>query len=122
MVGDHFKLDGGKRNRDAYISGREKVQMQDKDAWHLSTKSLEVEELVTALATMTGESKTEAVRRSLVERHERLSLQSTSRRRGTDFLRYLEEEVWPKAPPDQLGRRLSRDEEADILGYGPEGV
>lgn len=40
--------------------------------------------------------------------------------RGSDFLRYLEEEVWPKAPPGQLGRRLSRDEEDEILGYEPE--
>ena len=82
----------------------------------------EVEELVAALATMTGESKTEAVRRALAERRERLSLQSARRRRGSGFLRYLEEEVWPKAPPDQLGRRLSREEEDEILGFGPEGM
>lgn len=88
----------------------------------LNIKSPEVEELVAALATMTGESKTEAVRRALAERRERLSLQSPRRRRGSGFLRFLEEEVWPKAPPDQLGRRLSRDEEDEILGYGPEGV
>jgi antitoxin VapB len=77
----------------------------------LSIKSPEVEKLVEALAAMTGESKTEAVRRALVERRERLSLQQTRREPGSDFLRYLEEEVWPKAPPGQLGRRLSRDEE-----------
>ena len=88
----------------------------------LSIKSPEVERLVEVLAEMTGESKTEAVRRALVERRERLSLQRTRRERGSDFLRYLEEEVWPKAPPGQLGRRLSRDEEDEILGYGPEGV
>ena len=40
--------------------------------------------------------------------------------RGSAFLRYLEEEVWPVARPDQLGRRLSREEEGEILGYGPE--
>lgn len=88
----------------------------------LSIKSPEVEKLVAALAEMTGESKTEAVRRALVERRERLSLQHTRRERGSDFLRYLEEEVWPKAPPGQLGRRLSREEEDEILGYGPGGV
>jgi hypothetical protein len=42
--------------------------------------------------------------------------------RGGGFLLYLEEELWPTAPPDQLGRRLSREEEDDILGYGPGGV
>lgn len=88
----------------------------------LSIKSPEVEKLVEALAEMTGESKTEAVRRALVERRERLGLQRGRRERGSDFLRFLEEEVWPKAPPGQLGRRLSREEEDEILGYGPEGV
>lgn len=88
----------------------------------LSIKSPEVERLVEALAAQTGESKTEAVRRALVERYERLSLQHVRRERGNDFLRYLQEEVWPKAPPGQLGRRLSREEEDQILGYGLEGV
>lgn len=84
----------------------------------LKIKSPEVEKLVAAIAEMTGESKTEAVLRALEERRERLSLQHPGRERGRDFLRYLEEEVWPKAPPGQLGRRLSREEEDDILGYG----
>lgn len=88
----------------------------------LSIKSREVEELVEALAAMTGESKTEAVRRALAERRERLSLQRTGRERGSDFLRYLQEEIWPQAPAGQLGRRLSREEEDEILGYGPGGV
>jgi antitoxin VapB len=88
----------------------------------LSIKSPEVEKLAAALAEMTGESKTEAVRRALIERRERLSLQHTRREPGSDFLRYLEEEVWPKAPPGQLGRRLNREEEDEILGYGPGGV
>jgi len=88
----------------------------------MNIKSPEVEKLVEALAAMTGESKTETVRRALAERRERLSLQRAHRERGQDFLRYLEEEVWPKVPPAQLGRRLSRDEEDQILGYGPGGV
>ena len=88
----------------------------------LSIKSLEVEKLVEELAQMTGESKTEAVRRALAERRDRLSLQHPRRERGSSFLRYLEEEVWPKAPPGQLGRRLTREEEDEILGYGPEGM
>ena len=88
----------------------------------LSIKSPEVERLVEALAEMTGESKTEAVLRAVAERRERLSLQHAYRERGSDFLRYLAEEVWPKAPPGELGRRLSREEEDEILGYGPGGV
>lgn len=88
----------------------------------LSIKSAEVERLAESVATMTGESKTEAIRRSLIERQERLSLQRVGRERGNDFLRYLEEEVWPKVSPGQLGRRLTREEEDAILGYGPEGM
>jgi antitoxin VapB len=88
----------------------------------LSIKNPEVERLVEALVAMTGESKTEAVLRAVAERRDRLSLQRPYRERGSDFLRYLEEEVWPNAPPGQLGRRLSREEEDEILGYGPEGV
>jgi antitoxin VapB len=88
----------------------------------LTIKNPEVEKLVEALAAMTGESKTEVVRRALVERRERLSLQHARREQGSDFLRFLEEEVWPKAPPGQLGHRLSREEEDEILGYGPEGL
>lgn len=88
----------------------------------LSIKSPEVERLVEELAQMTGESKTEAVLRAVAERRDRLSLQRPQRERGSDFLRYLAEEVWPKAPSGQLGRRLSREEEDEILGYGPAGV
>jgi antitoxin VapB len=88
----------------------------------LRIKSPDVERLAEALAAMTGESKTEVVRRALAERFERLSLQRARRERGSDFLRYLAEEIWPKAPPGQLGRHLSREEEDEILGYGPEGV
>ena len=88
----------------------------------LSIKSPEVERLVEALAAMTGESKTEAVLRAVAERRDRLRLQGANRERGSDFLRYLAEEVWPTAPPSELGRRLSREEEDKILGYGPEGV
>lgn len=88
----------------------------------LSIKSPEVEKLVEAVSAMTGESKTATVRRALEELRDRLSLKHPQRERGSEFLRYLEEEVWPKAPPGQLGRRLSREEEDEILGYGPGGV
>jgi antitoxin VapB len=83
----------------------------------LNIKSQEVEELLADVAAMTGESKTEAIRRALAERRERLRLQHGGRELGRDFLRYLEAEVWPKAPPGQLGRRLTREEEDEILGY-----
>ena len=88
----------------------------------LNITSPEIEELVATVVAMTGEDPTEAVRKALLERRDRLALQFTRGERGSAFLRYLEEEVWPKIPAGQLGRRLSREEEDEILGYGPEGV
>jgi len=38
------------------------------------------------------------------------------------LLSFLEEEVWPQIPADQLGECLSRAEREAILGYGPQGV
>jgi prevent-host-death family protein len=42
--------------------------------------------------------------------------------RAERLRRFLEQEVWPAVPPDQLGRTLTRDEEDAILGYGPHGA
>ena len=42
--------------------------------------------------------------------------------RRARVLRFLEKKVWPTIPKDELGRRLSREEEDNILGYGPAGV
>jgi antitoxin VapB len=36
--------------------------------------------------------------------------------------RYLEEEVWPNIPPDVRGKTITKEEEEEILGYGPDGV
>ncbi len=33
-----------------------------------------------------------------------------------------EREVWPFIPPSLAGRGVTRGEEDEILGYGPEGV
>jgi len=88
----------------------------------LSIKNREVENMVTELARRIGVSKTEIVRRALEEHRERLELREARHGRGRAFLRYLEEEVWPRVPAGQLGRRLRRDEEEEILGFGPGGV
>ena len=88
----------------------------------LNIKNEEVERLATEVARMTGESKTEAIRRALVERRQRLAYRISPADREAHALRFLESEVWPRIPEDQFGRRLSRSEEDQILGYGPEGV
>jgi len=88
----------------------------------LNIKNEEVEHLAAEIARITGESKTEAIRRALAERRQRLAYRINPGDRQTRALRFLEDEVWPRIPADQLGRRLTRDEEDEILGYGPEGA
>lgn len=88
----------------------------------LNIKNLEVERLVSEIATLTGESKTEAVRRALKERRARLAFSEASDNRAARLRRFLEQEAWPAMPAGELGRRLSRDEEEEILGFGADGV
>ncbi len=59
---------------------------------------------------------------ALAERRQRLAYRISPGDRHARALRFLEREVWPRIPEDQLGRRLSRSEVDEILGYGPEGV
>ena len=41
---------------------------------------------------------------------------------GRQSLReYLEQRVWPLIPDNELGRIFTRDQEDQVLGYGPEG-
>jgi len=87
----------------------------------LNIKSAEVERLAAEVARLTGESKTEAIRRALDERRRRLKGTSARGRRDR-VLAFLKKKVWPGIPTGQLGRRLTREEEDAILGYGPSGV
>ena len=87
----------------------------------LNLKNPEVERLAAEVSKLTGESKTEAIRRALLERRGRLKGQPPGERRA-HVLAFLQAKVWPTIPADQLGRRLTRAEEDEILGYGPGGV
>ena len=87
----------------------------------LNIKNAEVERLAADVARLTGESKTEAIRRALDERRSRLKSASNDTRRAR-VLRLLEKKVWAGLPKGQSGRRLTRAEEDAILGYGPGGV
>ena len=87
----------------------------------LNLKNRDVERLAAEVARLTGESKTEAIRRALEERRRRLTGPSPAERRKR-LLHLLRTKVWPSVPKGQRGRRLSRDEEDAILGYGPGGV
>ena len=87
----------------------------------LNLKNAAVERLAAEVARLTGESKTEAIRRALEERRRRLKGASADERRAR-VLRFLEKHVWPTLPKGERGRRLTRKEEDDILGYGRAGV
>jgi len=88
----------------------------------LNIKNDAVERLVAEVARLAGESKTEAVRRALEERKARLAYRLVDGDRGSRLRRFLETEVWPRIPAEELGRRMSREAEDEILGYGKEGV
>ena len=88
----------------------------------LNIKNPEVERLVREIASLTGETKTEAVRKALEERRTRLALHLVGKDREMRLRRYLENELWPVVPKDAMGKRLTREEEEALLGYGPEGV
>jgi antitoxin VapB len=92
----------------------------------LNIKDQETERLAAEIAELTGESKTGAVREALREKLDRLELRSKggrSRRRKGDLLRFLETQIWPLIPEEELDRPpMTKAEREELLGYGPEGV
>jgi antitoxin VapB len=88
----------------------------------LNIKNREVERLAAEVAAMAGESKTEAIRKALHERRQRLSYQVVRRDREAELRKFLEREIWSSIPRRLLGKTISREEREKILGYGLEGV
>jgi antitoxin VapB len=88
----------------------------------LNIKNERVEHLAAEVARMTGETKTEAIRRALEDRKKHLSVKaSPSRDRTSKIMDYLEREVWPSIPADVLGKKMTKREREEILGIGPDG-
>jgi antitoxin VapB len=87
----------------------------------LNIKDPETEQLAAEVAMLTGKTKTGAVRYALRQVLESLS-RPTVRQREERLTRFLEEEIWPLIPPDQLGKPLSKAEREQILGFGEDGV
>ncbi|MBI3208706.1 MAG: type II toxin-antitoxin system VapB family antitoxin [Candidatus Solibacter usitatus] len=87
----------------------------------LTIRNKQVERLIAEVALLAGETKTEALRKSLLERKERLQLeQGVSGNRN--LLLLLETHIWPTIPAEILGTGLTKQEEEELLGYGPHGV
>jgi len=85
-----------------------------KDSMALNIRNKETEQLATALASLTGETKTEAVRKALAERLER-----TRRTRGKRRLVEEIDEIADHCASLPLLDTRSADE---ILGYDANGL
>ena len=85
----------------------------------LTIKNPEVEALVAELASLTGESKTEAIRKAVSERRARVSLRH-AKPSQISLRTFLETKVWPSLPSSVLGKTVTKAEREVMLGYGPE--
>lgn len=81
-----------------------------------------MEKLAGEVAYMAKETKTEAIRRALLERKALLAIRPQSESRKNRLLKVLERRIWPGVPADVLGRRIAKTAEEEIVGYGPDGV
>jgi antitoxin VapB len=74
----------------------------------LNIKNASVENLALELSQLTGESKTEAIRRALEERKQRLAFQVVRENRGDELRTFLEREVWSVIRARSATRRLEK--------------
>ena len=72
----------------------------------------------------TGETETVAVRKAVRERMDRIAAEPRPKPKMTaeELRQWLETEVYPKVPRDVLGKKITKAEREEILGYGPDGV
>jgi antitoxin VapB len=87
----------------------------------LNIKNAEVESLAAEVAKLAHESKTEAIRVALQERAFRLKSyrgKLSREQRIAAALGHFREQF----PKGDFGRRLTKEEEERILGFGPAGV
>jgi antitoxin VapB len=87
----------------------------------LTLKNSQVEALAVEVAGLTGESKTEAVRKALQERRDRIRLTQGGPRKR-DITQFLETHIWPVMPRKLLGKGVTKAELEEYLGFGPDGV
>ncbi len=87
----------------------------------LNIKNLEVEELAAEMARLAKETKTEAIRRALLERKARLRLRPSPLTRRARLEALLRNRIWPELPPEIRGTPVTKEEREKVLGYGPEG-
>jgi antitoxin VapB len=106
--------------------GRERSLVPFHHQWYLYSMALnikdpETERMAAEVAALTGTTKTGAVRYALHQVLESLSGQPASQREER-LTRFLEEEIWPLIPPQELGKAVSKAEREEILGFGEHGA
>lgn len=77
--------------------------------------------LTAEVASLAKESKTETAQKAILERKARLTSSALRRKRSRRAASILEE-FRSTLPAPLVGKPLSREEEDEILGYGPEGI
>lgn len=87
----------------------------------LNIKHTEVEKLASEAALLAHETKTEAIRKALKERVARLKIHKAGQSRQERVEAVLAR-VRTEFPKGDFGRRMSKAEKEEILGYGPGGV
>ena len=117
---------GSHRSTPAIAASRARSLVPFNLSWYhvsvaLNIKDPETERLAAEVAALTGTTKTGAVRYAL---RQVLKAQShgSVRQREERLTRFLEEEIWPLVPPDQLGKPVSKAEREEILGFGEHGA
>lgn len=90
----------------------------------LTIKNAEVERLAAEVASITGETKTQAIRVALQERRRRLTASTgiDPEARKAEIWRWLETEVWSKVPRELQGFPHDNARDDAIIGYGPDGL
>lgn len=89
----------------------------------MNIKDPEAERLVAEVARRTGKSKTAAVREAMRKELAELDRnRETVQEREARLHRFMEEEIWPFIPPEELDQPpMTKAEVEEILGIGPEG-
>jgi antitoxin VapB len=97
----------------------------------LNIKDKETEALVNQIASLTGETTTDAVRRAAKERLERLERErarpgerpvNDPRRDAETFRRFLDTEIRSQLSGKWRGKKIPKALREEWLGYGPDGV
>lgn len=76
----------------------------------LIIKDRGVERLAASVAALTGETKTQTIRRAIEERTERLTLDAARKDRRAEMRHFLERTIWPNVPKRLCGL-LTRKED-----------